>query len=399
MMRVHYFHSTNVQIPNANAVQTMHMCEAFAREGAEVELSYPRYLWGNIVPFAECHAYYGVEERFRLRPLRAPFTSALMKQPGYLPAAKLWAYFVETMRDALDRRPQQQAIYTRCATAALVMPFLRRLRLRARPLVVFEAHEYPRDRQRANALRYVDAIVAITRIAADELHTGLGFPRNRILVAPDGVPDTWLEPIEQGEARRRLDLRAARPLVIYTGKVHPDTVPLLFDTAEGLRDRAELIVVGAPPGEPTESRARLADLHERVHSRRLTMRFVGPVRVDQVRLYQSAADVLIAPYSGKLRWARYASPLKIFEYMAAGRPMVVSDLPVLHEVLQHKGAALFVPLASGAAIAQGVATLLDRPDLAARIASCAREQAPNYSWGRRAEAIIDFVARRPWEPR
>ncbi len=398
-MRVHYVHSANVQIPSANAIQTMHMCEAFVRQGGDVELSYPRYLWGNQVPFAECHAYYGVG-RFRLRPLAAPFTSGLMKRSAYLPAAKLWAYFVETVRDAIAPRPQRcDVIYTRCATAALVMPLLRRLRPGARPLVVFEAHEYPRDRRRANGLRYVDAIVAITHAAAHELHAGLGFPRDRILVAPDGVPEAWLEPIEKDEARRRLDVRSERPLVVYTGKVHPDTVPLLFDAAEGLRDRADLVVVGAPPGEPAHSRDRIAELQERVRAGGLAMRFVGPVRLDRVRLYQSAADVLIAPYSGTLRWARYASPLKIFEYMAAGRPMVVSDLPVLREVLQHEGAAWLVPPADGLAVAEGVKTLLDRPDLAARIASRARDEAPKYTWSRRAKVIIEFLERRPWETR
>jgi glycosyltransferase involved in cell wall biosynthesis len=129
------------------------------------------------------------------------------------------------------------------------------------------------------------------------------------------------------------------------------------------------------------------------------MQFAGPVRVETVRLYQSAADVLIAPYSGALRWARYASPLKIFEYMAAGRPMVVSDLPVLHEVLQHEETAWLVPAADGAAIAGGVRALLERPDLAARIGRRARLEAPKYAWNQRAKAIVDFIENRPWEPR
>ena len=400
-MRIHYFHSANVLIPSANAVQTMHMCEAFARQRAHVELFYPRYLWGNLVPPAECCAYYGVEDLFRLRPLPAPFAPALMKLPVYLPAAKLLAYLAEAMRDGMSPSTERcNVIYTRCATAAMAMPFLYRLLPGPRPLVVFEAHEYPRDRMRAKGLRHVDAIVAITRVTAEELRTELGFPAGRIFVAPDGVPDAWLEPIEKEDARRRLGLRTERPLVVYTGRLHPDAVPLLFDTAEGLRDRADLVLVGATPGEPVESREALERLRAQAASRGLVaMRFVGPVRAEDVRLYQSAADVLIAPYSGTLRWARYTSPLKIFEYMAAGRPMVVSDLPVLHEVLQHEGAAWFVPAADGAAMAEGVRTLLDRPDLAARIGRRAREDAATYTWSRRAAAVLDFIDHRRWETR
>lgn len=400
-MRIHYFHSTNVLIPSANAVQTMHMCEAFARQSAHVELFYPRYLRGNLVPPTECYAYYGVEDLFRLCALSAPFAPALMKLPAYLPAAKLLAYLAQAMRDGMSASTERcNVIYTRCATAALAMPFLYRLLPGPRPLVVFEAHEYPRDRMRAKGLRHVDAIIAITRATAEDLRTELGFPADRIFVAPDGVPDAWLKPIEKEDARQRLGLRTERPLVVYTGRLHPDAVPLLFDTAEGLRDRADLVLVGATPGEPSESREALEQLCAQAASRGLVaMQFVGLVRAEQVRLYQSAADILIAPYSGTLRWARYASPLKIFEYMAAGRPMVVSDLPVLHEVLQHEGAAWFVPAADGAAMAEGVRTLLDRPDLAAGIGRRAREEAPKYTWSRRAKAVLEFIEHRRWEMR
>jgi glycosyltransferase involved in cell wall biosynthesis len=393
-MRVHCFHSGNLQVPVANAVQTMHVCEAFAREGAQVVLFYPRYLWGNALAASECHAYYGVDNRFRLRGLAAPFSATLMTLPAYLPAAKLVAYAWESLRDALAPPSRRSdVVYTRCATAAAAMPFLGRLRGRSRPLVVFEAHEFPRDQARARTLRHVDAIVAITRATADELHARLGFPSERLLVAPDGVPDAWLEPIARDEARRRLGLRPEQPLAVYTGRLHPDTISMLFDAAERLRDRADLVLVGAPQGKPSGQQEELAALRERARARGLGITLVGPVRADDARLYQSAADVLVAPYSGALRWARYTSPLKIFEYMAAERPMVVSDLPVLHEVLEHDRSAWFVPAANGAALGDGVVALLDRPEVAARIASQARAEAPRYTWTSRARAILAFIER------
>lgn len=396
-MRLHYLHSTNVQMPSANAVQTLHMCEAFAEQGAQVVLSYPRYLWGNRIAASECHQYYGVTNRFAMRPLLAPFTAALMKTPGYLPAAKLAAYAVVAAQDvAAGEHARLDVIYTRCATAALVMPFLRRRD--GRPVIVFEAHEYPRDRARARALRYVDAVVAITNSAAQDLHTALGIPENRLLVAPDGVPEAWLGSIDRADARRVLGLPADRPLVVYTGSVHPDTQHLLFETGAGLRGVAELIVVGAAAGE-ARARPTPAVLNDRARAQGLPMRFVGQVPVEQVRLYQAAADVLLAAYSGQLRWARYTSPLKLFEYMAAERPIVVSDLPVLHEVLRHEETAWFVPAANGAALAEGVRTLLKRPHVAAALGRRARQEAPTYTWSRRASTILDFLRRRPWDAR
>src|SRR5262245_39936172 len=385
-MRVHYFHSGNVQAPAANAVQVMRMCGAFAQNSAAVELFYPQYAWGNPLAAEECRAYYGVEPSFRLRPLPGFFTSGLMTMPGYLPAAKLLAYAIEAVRGC-------DIMYTRCATAAATLPFLRRLGPTPRPIVAFEAHEFPRDGARARTLRHVDAIVAITRVIADELQHVLGYPASRILVAPDGVPDAWLEPIAKADARQRLGMHTQHPLVTFTGKLHPDTLPLLFDAAERLRDRADMLIVGAPPGAPDGVDRALEDLRQRAQPRGLAMQFVGPVRAGDVRLYQSAADVLIAPYSGALRWARYTSPLKIFEYMAAGRPMVVSDLPVLHEVIEHDTGAWLVPAADGTAIGMAVAMLLDRPEIGERLARRARADAARYTWNTRAARILDFLAR------
>jgi glycosyltransferase involved in cell wall biosynthesis len=112
------------------------------------------------------------------------------------------------------------------------------------------------------------------------------------------------------------------------------------------------------------------------------------VPAPQVRDYQVAADVLLAPYGQELTWAGYTSPLKIFEYLAAGRPIVASHLPVLSEVLSHGVDAWLVELASADALAAGVRRVLSTPRLAADLARGAREAAPAHTWEARAGAIL-----------
>src|SRR5581483_5600399 len=102
-MRICYIHSANILMPSANAVQTMHVCQSLARTGAEVELLFPHYVRGDVLSIAECHAYYAVDDCFRVRHLRAPFSRALMQTPGYVPVAKLLAYWVECCRQLLSR--------------------------------------------------------------------------------------------------------------------------------------------------------------------------------------------------------------------------------------------------------------------------------------------------------
>ncbi len=84
---------------------------------------------------------------------------------------------------------------------------------------------------------------------------------------------------------------------------------------------------------------------------------------------------------------RFTSPLKLFEYMAAGRPIVASDLPSIREVLRHEQNALLVEPGDAAALAAGVRRLLDDRPLADRLAQAAVTDVASYSWDRRAERL------------
>ena len=109
-------------------------------------------------------------------------------------------------------------------------------------------------------------------------------------------------------------------------------------------------------------------------------------------LYQAAADVLVLPNTAQAAISReHTSPLKLFEYMAAGRPIVASDLPSLREVLRHGDNAWLMQPDDPAALAQGIQHLLAEPALAARLAAQAQEEVQAYTWEQRAANILRFV--------
>ena len=99
------------------------------------------------------------------------------------------------------------------------------------------------------------------------------------------------------------------------------------------------------------------------------------------------ADVLVLPNPPSAISTQFTSPLKLFEYMAVGRPIVASDLPAIREVLEDNVTALLVPGGDAAAIAAAVRRLIDDPALAARLARGAALAVRDYSWDRRAERI------------
>jgi len=108
-------------------------------------------------------------------------------------------------------------------------------------------------------------------------------------------------------------------------------------------------------------------------------------------------DVLVLPNTPGRVSAAYTSPLKLFEYMASGRPIVASDLPALREVLRPDGNAVLVEAGDAGALAAGLARVLADPALASRLAAQARADVRAYTWDSRAgriEALLEAVTGR-----
>jgi glycosyltransferase involved in cell wall biosynthesis len=125
---------------------------------------------------------------------------------------------------------------------------------------------------------------------------------------------------------------------------------------------------------------------------------LGNVRVDgfqppaRVPLYLAAGDLGVVPNRSKPAIsARYTSPLKVFEALAAGLPLVASDLPSLREILTHEGDALLVAPDDEAALAAGIARLAGDADLRARLADAGRARTAEHTWDARARRILAWM--------
>lgn len=251
--------------------------------------------------------------------------------------------------------------------------------------MIFEAHELPTG-IRANALVKMDGIVAITVALKHDLATKLGIAQENLLVASDGVPEAWTQvSTNKRDARHQLGWDGVLPYVIYTGnlsrEVYANTLEFLIDIARMLEGEAQIIQIGNPPTFQNQS-----------HQPPPNLRFLGLQALERVRLFQAAADVLILPYSSSLRYVHYMSPIKLFEYMAAGRPIVAFDLPVLREVLIDKVNAILVQQDDPIAMAEGIRLVLEESDFGYSISNKARHHAKAYTWEKRAKKIIDFAS-------
>ena len=148
--------------------------------------------------------------------------------------------------------------------------------------------------------------------------------------------------------------------------------------------------VGGRPNDVVQWRTRAAQMG--VNNLTLT----GFVPNRSIPLYQAAADILLMPYetsvtvSGGGNTADVCSPMKMFEYMAAGRAILCSDLLVLREVLSEANAVLCPPPPSGEA-AWGAAfdRLISNDALRLRLGNQARRDVEQYAWTERAARTLD----------
>jgi glycosyltransferase involved in cell wall biosynthesis len=111
----------------------------------------------------------------------------------------------------------------------------------------------------------------------------------------------------------------------------------------------------------------------------------------KIPYYLKAADVLVLPNKkGDAMSEKYTSPLKLFEYMAAGRPIVASDLSSIREILNDKNAVLVVPN-NPHMLAGGIRKILEDQEFAGQLVSQGFSDVHNYSWEKRTDKILNFI--------
>jgi glycosyltransferase involved in cell wall biosynthesis len=208
----------------------------------------------------------------------------------------------------------------------------------------------------------------------------------QMVIAPNGVElERFASLPDAPAARRALGWREAATVLcaghLYTGR----GADLFLQLAEAL-PAAHFTWVGGRQEDVEAWRQKAARLSN--------VTFTGFVPNTELPRHLAAADVLLMPYgrailgsSGEASSAAVASPMKMFEYMAAGRAILTSDLPVIREVLDDSCAA-FAPPEDVAAWTAALKELLSNPVRRQEIASNALGRVKQYTWLARAQNIL-----------
>jgi glycosyltransferase involved in cell wall biosynthesis len=380
-----YLTSAPFPLQKASNVQMMQMCSAFAACDA------PVHLFGRVgtprLTETALLDYYAVRTPFHihLENMRAGRWGARWFQLRL--AMRAWRAWV-----AMRQKHSHWLVYTRGRDALSA-----RIALTLGAQVVYEVHGRPNSAYELQTLRLLHRhprgrLVGLTAALVEVYVQAYGFSAERWVVAPDGVDLSRFEPtLSRATARQQVGLAQTERWVVYVGGLYAGRgLEELFTAMVG--QVANLLVVGG------RNEQEIAQWQALAHKIGLNgVKFTGFVAPALVPAYLQAADVLAMPYSRQTRTASgedttaFMSPLKLYEYMAAERPIVASDLPALRTVLTHQRNALLAQPDDATSLAHAIRQLLENPAMAQSLAQQARLDVQSHTWQARAAFILDSL--------
>jgi glycosyltransferase involved in cell wall biosynthesis len=381
-----------MRFPNekAHSLQIAQNCEAFVQAGYEVTLCVPMRFNPPALRVLDPFAHYGVAPCFRL--LRLPALDIMPWTRGRAQRAAFYLIIASFGLALLLRLLFSRAdvYYSRDEWLILLMSLVK-----PRARLVYEAHLFAQTPQGARLQRWTLAraghTVAITPRLAQDLIDQRGADARHVLVAHDGYQARRFADLPTRQAARQaLGWDEAAFVVGFVGRLemlNMDKGVGRLVEALAAEEGVTLALVGGPSNNVQFLAAQWA---ERGGS---AERFLalGQLPPQDVPRFLAACDVCAMPHPFTVQFAYYTSPLKLFEYMAAGCAIVASDLPAWADVVQHEQTALLVPPDDSAALRRAILRLRDDPALRLRLGQAARQQAQAYTWEARARRIRAFI--------
>lgn len=391
-MRLLYI--ANIRIPSekAHTYQIMRMCSAFAASGAEVTLLVPdrkSQIAGD--PFA----FYGIPKNFKIERLSVKDTIGVKYLPGYLALAiALFSFHGAVKKYVKDFKKTTNARFDAWYTReALLLPFLQQGK-DARHALVYEAHDFPK-RWRwyfRLCLRFPRLVIATSEALRSALLTQ-GALSSRIMVERNGVDVEFFSHAD-GSALRKSQgiIREDERVALYTGSLQEwkgvGTLLEAFDLLKISDKEIQLWIVGGTAADVANWKKRFPTRSGLSHER-IGIVFFGLVPHARIAEFMAAADVCVLPNSALTKEsASFTSPIKLYEYLASGCPIVASDLPSIREIVDET-TVKFVPPDDPRALAEGILEALKNPGEARARATTGRYMVvARYGWDARGARIL-----------
>lgn len=375
--------------PAANALQTLHTATSFVTSGSQVELF--------------VHDFPSDREEFLSR-MGVPASDILIRSlhvsrwPKTLKPARYLAAIYNTLiaaRLPTTTRPQvPRILFVRSRLEMMYWGLMRRRFPWLRNwLLACEIHGFPeaapgvsnkaRMERLLGALEGFDVVITVTDgLAEDLIRESRGRLQVEVLPLGSALP------------------RAKKPDLVNrsTNGIRMGYVGTI-DERRGVADLVRALAK-LPESWTLTLVGRSANGYDRYIRRLATelkvvnrLEIAPSVPYSKVPSVASELDICLAPAGGSEHVRRYASPLKIFDYMALGKPIVTADVPAHREVLRDGETAQFYPQGDADGLATCLTALAAEPSRLATIAHGAWEASSHHNYAHRADAMCDLFDR------
>jgi glycosyltransferase involved in cell wall biosynthesis len=367
-------------------ISWMQTCRAYAEQGLAVTLVTLRVRRVDAVPLAQVWGHYGLDPTFTI--VAAP---TMLRQDPPVLWFRLWAGLVSAwfaIRTLIRELVEARAVLVHVRQPVHAVPFVlirRLLPRRRRPWLVFETHAMPKPAH-GWVITKADLVVTNSEKLARDIRTRFGVAAGQVLHAPLG-PHNQIRPQPKDGSRATLDLDQSARIAAYVGKLTEDISEFLLQSARLVLRRErhfQLLIVGGNPTILSWTRRRIEELG--LDGSVILPGFVEPARIE---LYQAAADVLLFHVPRSIGTFDYCTPSKGYEYQAAQRPIVATDIPLFEEQFGDDGErAIRVREHTPEAFAEGVLNALSLEDGGEAMADRAAAWVEQRTWHARVDAIL-----------
>jgi glycosyltransferase involved in cell wall biosynthesis len=256
--------------------------------------------------------------------------------------------------------------------------------------IIYEMHDFPEGHFSYYRffLKLVSKIITTNNWKKEKLISQFSVPRDKIFVELNAVDMKEFDiAVSKEDARKRLNLPQDAFIILYTGHLYSwKGVDTLAHSTEYLPADFLIVFVG---GTETDVAA-----FKKKYAANPKIFIVGFRPHKEIPIWQKAADVLVLPNTEKQNISKYyTSPMKLFEYMASGRPIVASRLPSVLEIVDDTKTILVSP-DDEKALAESIKKVAEDPALAEACVQASFEAVKRHTWEARAGRILSFIVMR-----
>ena len=387
-MTTNILYITNVRLPTSKAhgLQIMKSCEAFSAAGASVRLISPRL---KPISLEDPFSYYGIPKNFVLQKTLifelVPYEKWLGPLAGYIQnlSFSIMAIFLGIIRGWFSNAT---IIYTRDYMTAFCLTIFG-----YKPVI--ELHDYRSKNYRWRIdyiLKNARAIVVNSGGTLSILRSHYKIDDSKVLIAPNGVDISFFDiPQSKDESREILGLPYDKNIIGYVGSLETvdtekgiNTLIRAFADLCSKHHNTTLLIVGGPNNLVEKYKKEALEMG--ISEDKII--FLGHISYKKIPMYLRAIDIAVIPLLNN-QFGQTTSPIKLFEYMAAGKTIVASNLPSLREYINQDSAIMFDP-SDPNDLSDKIQYIMENRDFAESLANKARIDSLNHDWISRAKKIL-----------